>query len=107
MENDGIVYFSTIYILKNSLLLSSDFVNNNLKRLIPRIQEMPELENRVLLTMLIDFLDKKGKIELDSDLDKEITKLINKYKKNFPDVFQRILSIKKRDFKSLRRKLSK
>jgi len=107
LENDGIVYFSTIYILKNSLLLSSDFVNNNLKRLIPRIQEMPELENRVLLTMLIDFLDKKGKIELDSDLDKEITKLINKYKKNFPDVFQRILSIKKRDFKSLRRKLSK
>lgn len=106
-DNDGVVYFSTIYILKNSSLLGNDFVNDNLKKLIPRIQKMPELENRVLLTMLIDFFEKKGKIELDTDLDKDISKLIHKYKKTFPDVFQRVLSVKKKDFKSLRSKLEK
>ena len=107
LDSDGVVYFSTIYILKNSLLLGNDFVNDNLKRLIPKIQEMPELENRVLLTMLIVFFEKKGKIELDADLDKDISKLIYKYKKAFPDVFQRVLSVKKKDFKSLKSKLEK
>ncbi len=106
-ENDGVVYFSTIYILKNSSFLGNNFVNENLKKLIPRIQKMPELENRVLLTMLIDFFEKKGKIELDPKLDKDITKLIHKYKKRFPDVFQKVLSVKKKDFKSLRSKLEK
>ena len=107
LDNNGVVYFSTIFILKNYSLLGNDFINDNLKRLVPRIQEMPELENRVLLTMLINFFEKKGKIELDANLDKNISKLINKYKKKFPDIFQRLFSVKKKDFKSLRSELKK
>jgi len=104
---EGGLYFSTIYILKNSHVLGSEFINENLKKIVPKIQKMDNLENRVLLTMLIDFFDKKGKIELDDDLDAEITKLINKYKKSFPDVFQRVLSVKKSGFKKLRNQLEK
>jgi len=106
-KSDDAIYFSTIYLLKNASLLGKDFVNDNLKNLVPKIQKMPDLENRVLLTMLIDFFEKKKKIELDEELDKSISKIMKKYKKAYPDVFRRVLSIKKKDFKILRSELTK
>jgi len=106
-DNESRIYFSTIYILKNSSSLDNEFINKSFKKMLPLIQNIRELENKVLLTMLIDFFDKKGRIELDNELDKTIKKLINKYKKNFPDVFQNILTIKKNSFKNLKRELSK
>ena len=105
--NESKLYFSTIYILKNSASLDKEFINNSLKKMLPLIQNIKELENKVLLTMLIDFFDKKGRIELDDELDKNIKKLMNKYKKNFPDIFKNILTIKKNTFKNLKRELSK
>jgi len=105
--NESKLYFSTIYILKNSASLDKEFINNSLKKMLPLIQNIKELENKVLLTILIDFFDKKGRIELDDELDKNIKKLMNKYKKNFPDIFKSILTIKKNSFKNLKRELSK
>jgi len=106
-DNENKLYFSTIYILKNSASLDKKFINSSLKKIVPLIQNIKELENKVLLTMLISFFDKKGRIELDDELDKSIKKLINKYKKNFPDIFQSILTVKKNSFKNLKRELSK
>lgn len=104
-DNEGEIYFSTIFILKNSHVLDHEFINENLKKLVPKIQKMNDLENRVLLTMLIGFFDKHRKIELDEELDEQITKLIRKYKKVFPEVLERVLSVKKSGFKKLRSEL--
>jgi len=104
-ENE--LYFATLYILKNSHSLDKKFINNNLRKLVPLIQKIEDLENRVLLTILIDFFDGKGRIELDDDLNKSINKLVKKYQKTFPEVFQRVLSVKKSGFKNLRNRLEK
>lgn len=103
--NESEIYFSTIYILKNSKLLGKDFVNNNLKNLLSKIKQIDTLENKVLLAMLINFFEEKGKIELDDDLNKEIDKLVNKYKKNYPDLFHKLFSIKKNNILDLKRNL--
>jgi len=102
-ENE--LYFAILYILKNSYSLDKNFINNNLRKLVPLIQRIEDLENRVLLTILIDFFKGRGKIELDDDLNKSINKLVKKYQKTFPDVFQRVLSVKKSGFKNLRNQL--
>jgi len=102
-ENE--LYFATLYILKNSYSLDKKFINNNLRKLVPLIQRIEDLENRVLLTILIDFFKGRGKIELDDDLNKSINKLVKKYQKTFPEVFQRVLSVKKSGFKNLRNQL--
>ncbi len=104
-ENE--LYFATLYILKNSYSLDKKFINNNLRKLVPLIQKIEDLENRVLLTILIDFFEGRGKIELDDDLNKSINKLVKKYQKTFPEVFQRVLSVKKSGFKNLRNQLEK
>jgi len=106
-DNENDLYFATLYILKNSYALDKKFINKNLKKIVPLIQKIENLENRVLLTILIDFFEERGKIELDNDLEKEITKLVRKYQKIFPDVFQRVLSVKKSGFKKLRNQLEK
>jgi len=103
--NESEIYFSTIYILKNSKLLGKDFVNNNLKNILPKIKTIDTLENKVLLTTLIDLFEDKGQLELDDDLNKEIDKLINKYKKNYPILFQKLFSIKKNNILDLKRNL--
>jgi hypothetical protein len=105
--NESEIYFSTIYILKNAKLLGKDFVNINLKNILPKIKEIDNLENKVLLTTLIDFFENKGKLELDDDLNKEIDKLINTYKKNYPILFQKLFSIKKNNILDLKRNLDK
>jgi len=105
--NESEIYFSTIYILKNAKLLGKNFVNTNLKNILPKIKEIDNLENKVLLTTLIDFFENKGKLELDDDLNKEIDKLINTYKKNYPILFQKLFSIKKNNILDLKRNLDK
>jgi hypothetical protein len=106
-DNESKLYFATIYILKNSSSLGNEFINKSLKKIVPLIQNTKDLENKVLLTMLIDFFEQKGRIELDDELDKNIDKQIRKYKKRFPEVFKNILTIKKNGFKNLRHELSK
>jgi hypothetical protein len=106
-NNESKLYFATIYILKNSSSLGNEFINKSLKKIVPLIQNTKDLENKVLLTMLIDFFEQKGRIELDEDLDKNINKLIKKYKKRFPGIFKNILTIKKNGFKNLRQELTK
>jgi len=105
--NESEIYFSTIYILKNAKLLGKNFVNTNLKNILPKIKEIDNLENKVLLITLIDFFENKGKLELDDDLNKEIDKLINTYKKNYPILFQKLFSIKKNNILDLKRNLDK
>lgn len=105
--NESEIYFSTIYILKNAKLLGKDFVNINLKNILPKIKEIDNLENKLLLTTLIDFFEHKGKLELDDDLNKEIDKLINTYKKNYPVLFKKLFSIKKNNILDLKRNLDK
>jgi len=106
-NDEAELYFSTMYILKNSHALGNEFININLKNIIPKIKKIDNLENRVLLTVLIDFFDEKGKIMLDKDLDKEITKQVRKYQKIYPDIFIKILSVKKNGFQKLRKQLEK
>lgn len=100
-ENESEIYFSTIYILKNAKLLGKNFVNNNLKNILPKIKNIGNLEHKVLLTTLIDFFEQKGKLELDDDLNEEINDLIYKYKKNYPDLFKKLFTIKKNNILNL------
>ncbi len=99
--NESEIYFSTIYILKNAKLLGKNFVNNNLKNILPKIKNIGNLEHKVLLTTLIDFFEQKGKLELDDDLNEEINDLIYKYKKNYPDLFKKLFTIKKNNILNL------
>ena len=99
--NESEIYFSTIYILKNAKLLGKDFVNDNLKNILPKIKNIDNLENKVILTTLIDFFEQKGKLELDNDLNEEINDLIYKYKKNYPDLFRKLFTIKKNNILNL------
>lgn len=99
--NESEIYFSTIYILKNAKLLGKDFVNDNLKNILPKIKKIENLEHKVLLTTLIDFFEQKGKLELDNDLNEEINDLIYKYKKNYPDLFRKLFTIKKNNILNL------
>lgn len=105
--NESEIYFSTIYILKNSKLLGSDFVNKNLTNILPKIKQINNLENKVLLTTLIDFFKEKGKLKLNDDLNKKIENLVYKYKKNYPELFQKLFSIKKNNILDLKRNLDK
>lgn len=105
--NESEIYFSTIYILKNAKLLGKNFVNDNLKNILPKIKQIHNLENKVLLTTLIDFFEEKGKLELNDELNEEIDKLIHKYKKNYPDLFQKLFSIRKNNILDLKRNLDK
>mgnify|MGYP000349495965 CR=1 FL=1 len=99
--NESEIYFSTIYILKNAKLLGKNFVNNNLKNILPKIKNIGNLEHKVLLTTLIDFFEQKRKLELDDDLNEEINDLIYKYKKNYPDLFKKLFTIKKNNILNL------
>lgn len=99
--NESEIYFSTIYILKNAKLLGKNFVNTNLKNILPKIKRIENLEHKVLLTTLIDFFEQKGKLELDDDLNEEINNLIYKYKKNYPDLFKKLFTIKKNNILNL------
>jgi len=101
--NESEIYFSTIYILKNAKLLGKDFVNDNLKNILPKIKKIENLEHKVLLTTLIDFFEQKGKLELDDDLNEEINDLIYKYKKNYPDLFRKLFTIKKNNILNLQK----
>jgi len=106
IDNDeSKLYFATIYILKNADVLGNEFVNQNLEQIIPKIQKISSLKNQVLLTMLIDFFEDRGKLKLNEELDKEIDKSIRKYKKNFPSIIEKIFSVKKNSFKQLQKEL--
>jgi len=72
-----------------------------LKKIIPKIQNIANLQDKILLMMLIDFFEERGKIVLDNELNKRIDNFILKYKKQFPEVFQAILSVKKSSFQQL------
>lgn len=100
-EDESKLYFAIMYILKNSQQLDRRFVNRNLKKIIPKIQNIANLQDKILLMMLIDFFEERGKIVLDNELNKRIDNFILKYKKQFPEVFQAILSVKKSSFQQL------
>ncbi|HHD82317.1 MAG TPA: hypothetical protein ENK82_06605 [Campylobacterales bacterium] len=100
-EDESNLYFAILYILKNAQVLDRRYVNRNLRKIVPKIQNISNLQDKVLLMMLIDFFEKKGKIELDKELSENIDRLILKYKKRFPDIFQTILSVKKSSFQQL------
>ncbi|MFA6759962.1 MAG: hypothetical protein WCR69_02815 [Sulfuricurvum sp.] len=100
-ENESEIYFSTIYILKNAKLLEKDFINKNLENILPKIKKIESLENQVLLTTLIDFFQQKGKLELDDKLNKEIDDLIFKYRKNYPDLFRKLFTMKRNNILNL------
>ena len=68
---------------------------------MPKIKKIENLEHKVLLTTLIDFFEQKGKLELDNDLNEEINDLIYKYKKNYPDLFRKLFTIKKNNILNL------
>jgi hypothetical protein len=102
---DENIFFSTLYILHNSAVLGVDYVDSTLTLLLPKIEEMQQLENSVLLTVAIDIFKTKKKLNASDKLNDSINRLIRKQKKRYPEIVRSLFTNKKNDFHKLKETL--
>ncbi|MHB8098776.1 MAG: NACHT domain-containing protein [Sulfuricurvum sp.] len=103
---DGNIFFSTLYILHNSAVLGTEYVNDTLTLLLPKIEKMQLLENTILLTIAIDIFKTKKKLHTSDTLNDSIKRLVNKQKKRHPETIRSLFTNKKNDFHKLKETLS-
>jgi len=102
---DGNIFFSTLYILHNSAVLGTEYVNDTLSLLLPKIEKMQLLENTILLTIAIDIFKTKKKLHTSDTLNDSIKRLVNKQKKRHPETIRSLFTNKKNDFHKLKETL--
>ena len=105
-STDTNIFFSVLYILHNSVALGTEYVNNTLTLLLPKIEMMEQLENSVLLTVAIDIFKTKKRLNMTDALDDSINRLVRKQKKRYPEMIRSLFTNKKNDFHKLKETLS-
>jgi hypothetical protein len=99
------VYFDVFYLINNFNNFSNEEINNYLQILYPNIKKALENKNSLregiislLLTQSINKrIEKKSQIKvLNEDINRKYESLVNKVKKNYPEVLEKILPINRR-----------
>lgn len=105
-STDTNIFFSVLYILHNSVALGTEYVNNTLTLLLPKIEMMEQLENSVLLTVAIDIFKTKKRLNMTDTLGDSINRLVRKQKKRYPEMIKSLFTNKKNDLHKLKETLS-
>ena len=101
-------YFCTIYTLVNIDLLGKEYVSNILMEFLLKIECIKDtdfLENKILITEIINMFYNQNKLGIDENFKRHIDKIIKHNKKKYPDLRRSIFSTKnKKDYLLLSQK---